>query len=554
MQRDTHLPNGRATLGRVAHDVAAGANLALTMLPKAMAYAVVAGVPPVYGLYASCAAPALAVAFGSNRLLFTGPVGVMTVLVLGSLHHFAQPFSPAYIELAASLTLMVGVLALLFAAARLGFLVRAIPTPVIEGFIAAAALLIIGTQVGPALGAPTPSARSGVHLPAFLAEAAEAWARRDALVPALFVACIAIALLARRLFPRIPEALIVLGLAFAATFAWDLGARGVEMVGALPTGLPPVSIPSMTPLLSGQLWVSAALLALVGMTETSSISRFVARRTGQRPDPGREAVGQGLANVAVAFVGGYPVCASLSGTSVNLAGGARGPGPIYVFTALALLVALCLGPLFAYLPRFALAAVVIMAVASLLDVRRFLAVCRADRLDALVALTTFGVTLLVGPERGILAGVAAAWLSYLCRTRRVPVHERLWQPAGASEHGGPACLVLRPCSSFLYPNAEAIHDEALRLALARKLPVVLDLSAAPFLDADGAEAVRDLAAACGAAGLPLMIAEAASSVLRKLKTSGVAVAGLAFPTVDEACANAIAKWKPVSVAPTAPPG
>jgi SulP family sulfate permease len=552
MQRDMDLPNGRPTLGRLAHDAAAGANLALTMLPKAMAYAVVAGVPPVYGLYASCAAPALAVAFGSNRLLFTGPVGVMTVLVLGSLHHFAHPFSPAYIELAASLTLMVGILTLLFAAARLGFLVRAIPTPVTEGFIAAAALLIIGTQVGPALGTPPPSARSGIHLPAFLAEAAEAWSRRDVLVPALFAACIAVALLARRLVPRIPDALVVLGLAFAATFAWDLSARGVEMVGALPTGLPPVSAPSLSPLLSGQLWASAALLALVGMTETSSISRFVARRTAQRSDAGREAVGQGLANVAVAFVGGYPVCGSLSGTSVNLAGGARGPGPIYVFTALALLVALSLGPLFAYLPRFALAAVVIMAVASLLDLRRFLALCRADRLDALVALTTFAVTLLVGPERGILAGVAAAWLSYLWRTRRVPVHERLWRPAGASGPSAPACLVLRPCSSFLYPNAEAIHDEALRLALARALPVVLDLSAAPFLDADGADAVRDLTAACGAAGLPVVFAEAASGVLDKMKTAGVVVAGLAFPTVDEACMNAIAKWKPA--APPPPPG
>ena len=553
MQRDTHLPNGRTTLGGLAHDAAAGANLAVTMLPKAMAYAVVAGVPPVYGLYASCAAPALAVAFGSNRLLFTGPVGVMTVLVLGSLHHFAEPFSRAYIELAASLTLMVGVLTLLFAAARLGFLVRAIPTPVTEGFIAAAALLIIGTQVGPALGAPPPPARSGIHLPAFLAEAAEAWSRRDVLVPALFAACIAIALLARRLFPRIPDALIVVGLAFAAAFAFDLRERGVEMVGALPTGLPPVSAPSLTPLLSGQLWASAALLALVGMTETSSISRFVARRTGQRSDPGREAVGQGLANAAVAFVGGYPVCASLSGTSVNLAGGARGPRPIYFFTALALLVALSLGPLFAHLPRFALAAVVIMAVASLLDLRRLLALCRADRLDALVALTTFAVTLLVGPERGILAGVAAAWLAYLWRTRRVPVRERLWRPAGASEPGGPACLVLRPCSSLLYPNAEAIHDEALRLALARGLPVVLDLSAAPFLDADGAETVRDLAAACGAAGLLLVFAEAASGVLEKLTAAGVAVSGLAFPTVDEACVNAVAKWKPaLSVGPAAP--
>src|SRR5215471_5617157 len=227
MRRDTHFPNGRATLGGLVHDAAAGANLALTMLPKAMAYAVVAGVPPVYGLYASCAAPAPAVAFGSNRLLFTGPVGVMTVLVLGSLHHFAAPFSAAYIELAACLTLMVGILTLLFAAARLTFLVRAIPTPVTEGFIAAAALLIIGTQVGAALGAPPPSARSGVHLAAFLAEAAEAWSSRHALVPALFAACIAIALLARRLvargiLPRIPDALIVIGLALAVAFAFGL--------------------------------------------------------------------------------------------------------------------------------------------------------------------------------------------------------------------------------------------------------------------------------------------------------------------------------------------
>src|SRR5262249_35259302 len=204
MQLDTHFPrNGPASLGGIVHDAAAGANLALAMLPKAMAYAAVAGVPPAYGLYASCAAPVLAVAFGSNRLLFTGPVGVMTVLVLGSLHHFAKPFSPAYIEFAASLTLMVGVLNLVFAAARLGFLVRAIPTPVTEGFIAAAALLIIGTQVSPALGAPPPITPSGVHLPAFLAEAAEAWARRDVLVPVLFATCIAIALLARRLLPRL---------------------------------------------------------------------------------------------------------------------------------------------------------------------------------------------------------------------------------------------------------------------------------------------------------------------------------------------------------------
>jgi SulP family sulfate permease len=431
MGRDTPHANALAALGGLARDAAAGANLALAMLPKAMAYAAVAGVPPVYGLYASCAAPAPAVACGSNRLLFTGPVGVMTVLVLGALHHLAEPFSPAYIELAACLTLMVGGLTLLFSIARLGFLVRAIPTSVTEGFIAGGALLIIGTQVGHALGAQPPPACSGLHLPAALAEVAEAWSGRDVLVPALSAVCIALALLTRRLLPRVPEALTVVGLALAVAFAFDLRERGVEMVGALPTGLPRVSAPPLAPLLSGRLWASAALVTLVGMTETCSISRFVARRTEQRSDPGREAVGQGLANLAVAFVGGYPVCASLSGTSVNLAGGARGPRPIYFFTGLALLATLCLGPLFAHVPRFALAVVVILAVGRLLDPWRLLALCRADWLDGLVALTTFLGTLLVGPERGILAGVAAAALCFLWRRRRVLVRERRTSPEGA---------------------------------------------------------------------------------------------------------------------------
>jgi MFS superfamily sulfate permease-like transporter len=459
MGREVKLPNIGGMLGALTHDAAVGANLAFTMLPKAMAYAVVAGVPPAYGLYASCAAPALAVTFGNNRLLFTGPVGVMTVLVLGSLHHFAHPFTAAYIALAATLTLMVAILTLLFAAARLGFLIRAIPTPVTEGFILAAALLIIGTQVGPALGAPPLSERSGIHLPRFLADAAEAWSRGDVLVPALFSACIASALLARRHVPRIPDAFFVIVLAVAAVFAFGLQERGVEMVGALPTGLPPLSLPTLAPLLSTDMWASAALLALVGMTETSSIARFVGRKTGQRSDPGREAIGQGTANLAVAFVGGYPVCATLSGTSVNLAGGARGPRPIYFFTALALIVVLGLGPLFAYLPRFALAAVVTMAVASLLDPRRFVELCRADKLDALVALTTFCVTLLVGPEPGILSGVAAVEntatagdgasmaVSWRTRRRRPPL------PGAASQQ----LFAVSPRRGDLRGDAQACH-------------------------------------------------------------------------------------------------
>jgi len=418
------FPDALATLSGLARDAAGGANLALAMLPKAMAYAAVAGVPPAYGLYASCAAPALAVAFGSNRVLFTGPVGVMTVLVLGALRHFAQPFSLAYIELAASLALMVGILTFLFAIGRLGFLIRTIPISVTEGFIVGAALVILGTQVRDALGAPRPPAWTSLHLPAAVAEAVEAWSQRDVLVPTLFIACIAIALLARRLFPRIPEPLTVVAFSMAIALALGLRARGVAMVGALPTGLPPVSAPPLIHLLSARLWASAALLTLVGMTETCSISRFVANSTGEQSEPGREAVGQGLANVAVAFVGGYPVCASLSGTSVNLDGGARGPRPIYCFTVFALLVVLCLGPLFAHLPRFALAAVVMLAVSRLLDPTRLIALCRADKLEGLVALTTLLVTLLVGPERGIVAGIAAAALCHLWRSRRVPVRER----------------------------------------------------------------------------------------------------------------------------------
>lgn len=149
-----------------------------------------------------------------------------------------------------------------------------------------------------------------------------------------------------------------------------------------------------------------------------------------------------------------------------------------------MLAALCLGPLFSHLPRFALAAVVILAVARLLEPRPLVALCRADTLDGLAALITFSVTVMFGPERGILAGIAAAALCLLWRTRRVPprrvtIHEQLWRPAGTPESATPVCLVLRPSGSVLYPHAEAIRDEALRLVIARGLPVVLDLSARP---------------------------------------------------------------------------
>src|SRR5262249_40385548 len=137
-------------------------------------------------------------------------------------------------------------------------------------------------------------------------------------------------------------------------------------------------------------------------------------------------------------------------------GGARGPRSIYFFTALALFATLCLGPLFAHVPRFALAAVVILAVGRLLDPRRLMAQCRAERLGTLVILTTLLVTLLAGPEAGILAGVAAAGLCYVWRTWRVSVRARLWRPAGASEPGGPGCLVLRPRGGLLAPHAAVV--------------------------------------------------------------------------------------------------
>ena len=257
--------DGPLALGGLARDAAGGANLALAMLPKAMAYAAVAGVPPAYGLYASCAAPALAVAFGSNRLLFTGPVGVMTVLVLGALRHFAEPFSLAYIELAASLALMVGILTFCSPSAGWDSSSARSPLP------------------SPRASSPPRRSSSSAHRSAtrwarrrrprvrvsicrpLLAEAAEAWAHRDVLVPALSTACIAIALLARRLFPRIPEALIVVALALPTTFALGLSERGVEMVGRAAdraaAGLRPVPLLRSCPANCGPprpCWLSSA--------------------------------------------------------------------------------------------------------------------------------------------------------------------------------------------------------------------------------------------------------------------------------------------------------
>ena len=480
-------------------DLISGINLGVSMIPKAMAYALVAGLPPIYGLYASFVAPLVAILFGSNKLLFTGPVGVMTVLVFTALSPIAEPGSQEYISLAAMLSLMVGFLILLIAMLRLTFILNLISHAAVIGFVNAAALIITATQLKYIFGVHIPREEYVIMM---FVEIAKGIPETNPLVLALSLVAFASMILLHKRYPKLPEVIIVLVPLTLVVYFLNLGDRGVELVGTLPQGLPAPVIPGGDLGRLGTLLTSAVVIAIVGMTETYSISKIVAYNTKQRVDFNREFIGQGLANIVTAFFRGYPVCGSFSGTSVNWASGARTGVSIIIFSVLALLSITVLTPVFYYLPKFMLAVIVILAVIKLFQPRQLLEIYRINKYDGIVAFTTFGVSIIAKPDDGIIVGVVLALALYVWKTMHTSVYvvtkdRETGYFVACAEVKSSGCrqlLLLKPEGPFIYVNAEHMRDEILRLVeINREVRcVIIDMAAVYYIDTSGVDALRDL--------------------------------------------------------------
>jgi SulP family sulfate permease len=403
-----HWPRLTPALARI--EGVAGLTVALVMIPQAVAYAGLAGMPLVTGLYA-CLVPALmAVLFGSANRLSVGPAALTCVLIGASLAGLAEPGSAEWVSLAVWLSLLSGGIQLLLGLGSYGWLINLISSPIMMGFTQAASLLIMASQV-PALLGVSSWDNAAANWPLWLST----W-------PAWFgVGSLMLLFGLRRTLPRWPGVMLVMSAASALGFAIGYEQHG-SVIGLLPSGLPSLYWPHWPGwAVLNQLWLPAMVIALVSFLETASSARIECQREGKRWDDNTELFSQGLAKLASALSGSFPTSTSFSRSALLLYAGARSGWSVVFSIGFVLLALLLLMPALQFVPKAVMAAAVMVAVSSLFQPRQFLKLWRIDRAEAFTAGVTFAITLLTAPRIywGVLTGVVVG-LSHFLHTRLHP--------------------------------------------------------------------------------------------------------------------------------------
>ncbi len=412
-------------------DAVAGLTGAVVVLPQGVAFATLAGMPPVYGLYAAMIPAIIAALFGSSRYLVSGPTTAASIVVFSSLSVLAEPGSPEYIAYALTLTFMVGVIELTMGLARLGALVNFISHSVIVGFTAGAAILIAASQLKHFFGIEMPS---GLHLHEIIRYFV--FNIREIDIGTLFVGLTTLAagILCRRYTPRFPYLIaailagtLVSTLMNIAIEAAEAG-RGIAVVGYVPASLPPISSPDFSLTTLKQLAPAALAVTLFALTEAVSIARSLAARSGDSIDGNQEFVGQGLSNIIGSFFSSYVATGSFNRSGLNFESGASTPIAAVLSGAVLMLIVLVVAPLLAYLPYAAMAAVLFLVAWGIIDIKAFRQILRASRSDSMVLGATFGSTLLFELDFAILLGVFLSLVLYLHRSSQPHVRVRVPDP------------------------------------------------------------------------------------------------------------------------------
>ncbi|HUH87113.1 MAG TPA: sulfate permease [Pusillimonas sp.] len=519
-------------------DLLAAAIVTLMLIPQSLAYAMLAGVPAQAGLYASILPLVAYAVFGSSRTLAVGPAAVTSLMTAAAIGQVATSGSAAYWEATLVLALMSGLILILMGLLRLGFLANYLSHPVVSGFISASAVLIALSQVRHVLGIPAqggtlpqllPSLWQGLphtNLPTLalgLGALGFLWWSRSRLKPLLLRAGVGM---------RWADALAKAGpvAAIAATtlavWAWGLAARGVNVVGNVPQGLPPFTVPVWNPALWMDLALPALLLGVVGFVESISVGQTLAAKRRQRVVPDQELVALGASNVAAAFSAGLPVTGGFSRSVVNFDAGAQTPAA-GVYTAVGIAaVTLLFTPVLRYLPQATLAATIIVAVLSLVDLGTLKRTWRYSRFDFAVVAGTLGVTLVAGVEAGLIVGVALALVLHLYRSSRphiavvgqVPGTEHFRNVLRHKVGTSPHVLGLRIDESLYFANARYLEDrinEAVA-GLPELRHVVLQCSAINAIDASALESLEHIEARLVDAGIRLHLSELKGPVQDRL--------------------------------------
>ncbi|MCK9530331.1 MAG: SulP family inorganic anion transporter [Gammaproteobacteria bacterium] len=418
----------RVTRHSLRDDGLAGLTGALIVLPQGVAFATIAGLPPEYGLYAAMVPAIIAALWGSSWHLVSGPTTAISIVVFASLSPLAEPGSSEYIRYALTLAFLVGAIQVAMALARMGTLVNFISHSVVIGFTAGAAILIAASQVKNFFALNIPR---GTEFYEIIHQLIVQIGDVNPYVTAVGVITLITGILARKYARKVYMIVAMLVgslVAYAINAAFGADVTGIATVGALPTHLPPLSVPDLSHGTLQKLAPAALAVSLLAITEAVSISRSIAARSQQRIDGNQEFLGQGLSNMVGAFFSAYPSSGSFNRSGVNYEGGAKTPlSSVFAAAALAVIV-LLVAPLAAYLPVAAMAGILFLVAWGLVDFHHIKLIVKASRSETAVLVTTFLATLFVELEFAIFAGVMLSLVLYLKRTSNPRILSRVPDP------------------------------------------------------------------------------------------------------------------------------
>ncbi|MFN8968999.1 MAG: SulP family inorganic anion transporter, partial [Pseudanabaena sp.] len=513
-------------------------------IPQGMAYALLAGLPPQIGLYASILPAIIYPLLGTSQVLAVGPVAVDSLMVAAAIAKLAPQGSSEYLALAIALAFLVGIIEIGMGILRMGFLVNFLSRSVISGFISGAAIIIGFSQVKHLLGLKIPSTESFIELlTLILGKITEVnWVTLSlglsSIAILLYFNQPLVKLLKRqgwseqRIVPiskSAPLLVVILGTLLVSVFQWDRVA-GVKIVGMVPLGLPPLSIPSFDLQTWRSLLPAALAIALVGYMEGFSGAQALASKRREKIDPNQELIAFGAANMSAAFTGGYPVTGGVSRSVVNFAAGANTGLASIITGILVAITVMFFTSWFYFLPQTCLAATIITAVYKLIDFATLKRMWNYDKADAIAWLVTFSAVLGLGVEKGIIFGAIVALSLHLWHTSRP--HIAIVGRLGESEHfrnvlryevkTSPQVLAIRVDASLYFANAKYMENFLSREISDRPdvTSVVLVCSAVNLIDASALEVLESLIADLKSIGINFCFSEVKGPVMDKLLNIG----------------------------------
>lgn len=512
-------------------DLIAGLTGAVIVLPQGVAFAMIAGLPPEYGLYTAIVPAIIAALFGSSHHLVSGPTTAISIVLFTTISPHTPPGTTAYIEMVLTLTFLAGLFQFALGMARLGGLINFVSHSVVVGFTAGAALLICTSQISNLLGIPGSKRHAFIHVWMDLLHTIP---DSNLLVIAIGLVTLVVALLLRSFAPKLPGMLIAMIAGSVLSLAMSGKEHGVRLVGSLPGHLPPLSLPDLSAANIRNLAPAALAVSMLGLAEAVSIARAVATRSLQRIDSNQEFIGQGLSNMIGSFFSSYASSGSFTRTGVNYDAGARTPLAAVIAAVALMLILLLIAPLTAYLPIPAMAGILLLVAWNLVDFHHIRTIIKTSRQEAAVLAITFLATLLVELQFAIYIGVMLSLMLYLNRTSHPGfvtlvadhegLHQRFVNVANKDLPECPQLKILRVDGSLFFGAVNYFAEEL--SASTRRNPeqahILIVGGGINFIDVAGAETLANEAHRLHREGRKLYLCSLKGDVVETLHLGGYA--------------------------------